>query len=321
MGVDALHQFVPTLFANDAVGSHVLMLRDLLRAHGLQSDIFAAAADDTSAPLVRPYDEFRGGPAIYQFAFGDDLADFIASHADHLVVNSHNVTPPEYFAMWNESALALAAERGVQQLRQLADVSDAGLAVSSFNAAGLRDAGFTDVAVAPLLLRARLGGPIDVALLEHLRSTRRSGSVDWLFTGRIVPNKAQLDVVDAFAHFRRELDGGARLWLVGRTDSPSYERALRRLIAELGCEASVVLTGSIPEPALSAHLANADIFVCLSDHEGFGVPLIEAMRWSVPVVAYDAGAVGETLGGAGLLLADKAAVKVVASVAAAVEPA
>lgn len=321
MEVDELHQFVPTMLANDAVGAHVLLMRDLLRANGLRSEIFAGAADDASAPLVRPYREFPGGPAIYQFAVGDDLAEFAATRADHLVVNSHNVTPPAYFAPWGEPELVIAAERGLRQLDQLADVADAGLAVSSFNAAGLRDAGFTDVAVAPLLVQARVDGPIDVALVERLRSTRRAGSVDWLFVGRIVPNKAQLDLVNAFAHYRREVDGGARLWLVGRTDSPSYERAVRRLITELGCGGSAVLTGSIPGPALSAHLANADVFVGLSEHEGFGVPLVEAMRWSLPVVVHDAGAVAETLGGAGLLLADKAPATVAAAVAEAVEPA
>jgi glycosyltransferase involved in cell wall biosynthesis len=100
-----------------------------------------------------------------------------------------------------------------------------------------------------------------------------------------------------------------------------YERALRLLIDRCVCAGSVSLLGGVERSSLLAHFANADVFVCLSEHEGFGVPLVEAMAMDVPIVAFDAGAVAETLAGAGRLLSDKAPSTVVAAVAEVLQPA
>ncbi|MET0663797.1 MAG: glycosyltransferase family 4 protein [Ilumatobacteraceae bacterium] len=319
MNCTALHQFVPSLLAGDAVGAHMRHVQRILHDHGVDSHIYAVATDEPSRPFARPYTDYVGGPAIYQFAVGHDLAGYVMSHVDRLVVNTHNVTPPSYFARWDQPDLSAAARRGVDELGLLGATASLGVADSEFNAGPLRAAGCPRVEVVPILIE-REHVHVDVELAEHLRATRRPGSSDWLFTGRIVPNKAQHDVVRAFAWYRRTVDDGARLWLVGRTDSPMYERALRHLVGALGLAGAVEITGSISRAALIAHMANADVFVCLSDHEGFGVPLIEAMRHSLPVVAFDAGAVGETLRGAGILLDDKAPASVAAAVCRALDP-
>lgn len=321
MARSALHQFVPSLLAGDAVGEHMRHLQRILRQHGVESDIFADATDAASAGRARHVSEYAGGTAaLYQFAVGHDMASFVVGRAETVAVNSHNTTPPAYFSRWRQPELARSAVVAEAQLRQLAHGSSLGLAVSSFNAADLTAAGFDRVEVAPILMTDDTSTDIDLELLDRLRSTRRPGSSDWLFTGRIVANKAQHDLICAFDAFRRQVDGGARLWLIGRTDSPMYERTLRRLTVELGCGGSVELTGSIARPALLSHLYNADVYVCLSDHEGFCVPLVEAMRASLPIVAFDAGAVAETLGAAGLLISDKSAATVVAAVQTALEP-
>jgi L-malate glycosyltransferase len=316
-----LHQFVPALLDGDAVGSHTRHVQRVLREHGVESEIFAVATDASLSRLARPYTEYEGGTAaMYQFAVGHDLGEFVRSRADRLVVNSHNVTPPAFFARWRQPGYAAAAQWGLEQLRSLAPAASLGLAVSKFNARGMSDAGYDPVEVAPILMDDEDGADVDVELFESLRATRRRGSSDWLFTGRVVPNKAQHDLVRAFAAFRRDVDDGARLWIVGRTDTPMYERALRRLISALDCDDAVQMTGAVPRPSLLAHLANADVYVCLSDHEGFCVPLVEAMRHSLPIVAFDAGAVAETLGGAGLLLDDKRPAVVAAAVQTVLEP-
>ena len=123
--------------------------------------------------------------------------------------------------------------------------------------------------------------------------------------GRVAPNKCQHDIVGAFAVYRRVFDPEARLTLVGGATSPHYQQALGRLIAEFGLGDSVEILSGVSDGELLAHWATADVFVCLSEHEGFCVPLLEAMTLGVPVVAYSAGAVPETLDGAGVLLDDK----------------
>jgi glycosyltransferase involved in cell wall biosynthesis len=80
---------------------------------------------------------------------------------------------------------------------------------------------------------------------------------------------------------------------------------LRASIAALGLGDSVRMVGSVSAAVLAAHYRTADVFVCLSDHEGFCVPLLEAMHHRLPIVAFAATAVPETLGNGGLCLPDK----------------
>jgi len=121
----------------------------------------------------------------------------------------------------------------------------------------------------------------------------------------MAPHKAQHDIVKAFAAYRRGYDAAARLTLVGGASSSAYQRTLEGSVEALGLGGAVRMRGSIPQGELAAHYATADVFVCLSDHEGFCVPLLEAMASGLPIVAYAATAVPEMLGGTGLLLPRK----------------
>jgi glycosyltransferase involved in cell wall biosynthesis len=127
----------------------------------------------------------------------------------------------------------------------------------------------------------------------------------WLFVGRVAPNKAQHDVVKAFAWYRRVFDAEASLTLVGGVSAGSYWSALERFVDGLGLSGVVRLAGSVSDVELEGLYRSADVFVCLSEHEGFCVPLLEAMAHGVPVVALGAAAVPETLGDAGLVLGSK----------------
>jgi glycosyltransferase involved in cell wall biosynthesis len=135
----------------------------------------------------------------------------------------------------------------------------------------------------------------------------------WLFVGRIVPNKAQHDLVAAFAAYQQMYDREAKLILIGTGLAP-YEKAIQELIRELGLQQSVKLLGATTEEEKRQYFLSSDIYVSLSEHEGFGIPLVEAMHYGLPVVAYEAAAVRETLGGKGLLLDSKKPTEVAAVV-------
>ncbi len=136
----------------------------------------------------------------------------------------------------------------------------------------------------------------------------------WLFVGRLVPNKCQHDVVAAFAAYRRVFDAGARLVLVGGVSSASYAQAVRAQVEGLGLSGVVELVGSVSDAELVRWYGRASVFVCVSEHEGFCVPLVEAMAAGVPVVAFGAAAVPETVGAGGLVLGDKSPLVVAAAV-------
>jgi len=304
----AVHQFIPTLNPRDATGSHTLLLREVLRDAGWRSDIFAEAIHDDLASeaykyWVYPEHAAEGDVAIYQFSTSSAVAGFVAERTERLIVDFHNFTGPEHFNGWEprseERALLARHELGL-----LARRAELGLADSHFNERDLRRAGYRRTTVVPVLVDyRRLGAPPDPRVAAELAAAKTGGGIDLLFVGRIVPSKGQHELVKVLWAYRRLYDPLARLHLVGGSSSFAYLKALRGLVADLGLADAVRITGDVSDAALAAHFAAADAYISLSAHEGFGVPLIEAMAADVPVVTRGAGAVAETVGDAALVLA------------------
>lgn len=318
----ALHQFVPT-FEPGAVGGHMLELQRLAReVLGAEAELFAEFVHPASEGLARRHTDYgRRVPArpgdvlVYHMAIGSVVADFVRDRPERLVVDHHNITPPEMYGRW-EPAAAYGCSWGRAQLPQLAGRATLGVADSPFNEDELRRAGYPATATAPILLDPAIfsgtEGDADGEILSRLAQTKTGA--DWLFVGRVSPNKCQHDVVKAFAAYRRVYDPGARLHLVGGSSSPAYWSALEGYAGALGLSGAVRLTGPVSGGALLAHYRAADVFVCLSEHEGFCIPLLEAMASKVPVVAFASSAVPGTLGDAGVLLGSKRPATVAAAV-------
>jgi glycosyltransferase involved in cell wall biosynthesis len=303
----AVHQFIPTLNPRDASGTHTLMLRDILRAAGWRSEIFAEAIHDDLASeafkhWMYPDRAAQGDVLLYQFSTSSAVAGFLAERAERLIVDFHNFTGPEHFAGWEPHTEERAA-RARDELALLAPRAALGLADSQFNERDLRRAGFRRTAVVPVLVDyERIGARPDSRVAAELAALKERGGADILFVGRIVPSKAQHDLVKALWAYRRLYDPSARLHLVGGTSSFAYLKALRGFIGELGLAEAVRITGDVSDGALAAYFAAADVYLSLSAHEGFGVPLIEAMAAGVPVVTRRAGAVAETVGDGALVV-------------------
>ncbi|HEV7524349.1 MAG TPA: glycosyltransferase [Acidimicrobiia bacterium] len=321
----AVHQFVPTLAPRDAVGRHYLAIQETLRAAGYRSDIYSYEAKDEYKRLAKPFTSFTGGAPngsrgestwlLYHSSVGSTVADFVAARDEPLIVDYHNITPAPFFARW-EPALAGALMKGRRQLASLESRAALGMADSAFNAQELTDLGYARTSVVPILLdiEALDATPADPKVLDQLTGAKSRGGVDWLFVGRLAPNKAQHDVVKAFAAYRRLYDDRARLHLVGASSSHRYELALSAFIGALDLGDSVDVTGGVSAGALTAYFEAADVYVTASEHEGFCVPLLEAMHHRVPIVAHAAAAVPETLGDAGLLLDAKDAYTIASAV-------
>lgn len=312
-----LHQFVPTLDPG-AVGTHILEIQATLRGAGWHSEVFS---EHTRAPYAgrahRHTDYGRAVPVdagdvlLYHAAIGSSVADWLMDRRPHrLVVDYHNITPAEWFADW-EPPLAYGLAWGREQLGRLARRARVGLADSAFNAEELRATGFRRTEVLPILRPSAVGvaDPARVAALRAVAGTR------WVFVGRLAPNKRQHLLIGALHAYRMAYDADARLDLVGGTSSDAYEAALRAYADSLGLGGAVTFTGAVSDAERDARYAAADVFVSVSAHEGFLVPLLEAWEAGLPVVAYAAAAVPETLGGGGVLI-DSASPEVVAAAVA-----
>jgi glycosyltransferase involved in cell wall biosynthesis len=317
-----IDQFVPSFVRHDAIGNHVLQVRTALRSSGIDGDIFHDIVDPRLAREGRHFLECDPKPSrerliLYHASTQSRMVAWIqdaSAIGQAIAIDYHNVTPAEYFWRW-DPGVAQQMVDARQELAALAKSTRLALADSEYNASELRQLGYAGVKVAPLLvdLASYRVRPSRMATASLSRRKARSGSW-WLFVGRVAPNKCQHDVIAAFAVYRRHFDRRARLTLIGSPSPLKYRQALQRLAADLEVSDAVEFHGAMPFARLLAYYRAADAFVCMSEHEGFCVPIIEAMELGVPVVAFDAAAVGETVGGAGVLVPEKDPVLVAAEV-------
>ena len=241
----------------------------------------------------------------YQASIGSPAAEVVLSHPGLKLVDYHNISPSELIERWMPE-LGEEVRLGRKQLAELAPIAELGFADSEFNRAELEQAGCRRTAVAPLMVdTANFYTPADQRVTDRLRAARARGGQDWLFVGQMLPHKAHHDVIKALACARKMFDPQARLHLVGRESCPAYADALRRFVSSLELDGAVEFLGSVSSAELSAYYQGADVFVCCSDHEGFCVPLLEAMHHRLPVVAYGVTAVPETVLDAGIVLSSK----------------
>ncbi len=322
--MNGVHQFVPMLHRHDAVGEHTRSLRDRLVGAGFESRIYTELPDPVTSAETRPYREYAddarpGDVLVYQFATQSAIAPWLAARPEPLVVNYHSITPPRYFAPWN-NGIAQLQVAALGELALLAPRARLGIAVSLFDEAELREAGCTATTVIPVAnvtTPPTAPDPTALSRLEEAAGGRRTSgdpARSWLSVGRLAPNKCHHETVAALFVARMTVDPGAHLTLVGTPSEPVYAGALHRYVATLGLEGAVDFVTGIGSGELAAHYRAADVLVMLSEHEGFGVPLVEAMGHRLPVVAYDAGAVREVVGDAAVLLDRKYPRRVVGAV-------
>ena len=303
-----VHHLTPTFQTHDALGQHTKELHALVEKLGFRSCIWSSEKKRSTPARNAKHFRIKSSEdvLIYQVATGSSLVEKIIKSDAKLIVNYHNITPAKYFDRWSPD-LASELRKGRRQLTQLADHTCLAIADSEYNAGELRALGFSDIEVIPVLFK--LG---ERTKKEERVKPLQNGS-QWLFIGRTVPNKAQHDLIVAFATYREHYDSESKLVLIG-TGLASYEKAIQDLIHELDLQKSVKTVDSVTEEEKRHYFSSSDIYVSLSEHEGFGVPMIEAMHYGLPVLAYDAAAVRETLGGEGLLLNSKTPTEVAAVV-------
>jgi glycosyltransferase involved in cell wall biosynthesis len=304
----ALHQFTAGFAKGDAISNEALALRSVFRSWGYASDIYSETRRilpelrgeilDASAceAVIRPEDA-----VLLHLSIGSPVNLIFRALPCRKAIMYHNLTPPRYFERL-QPATAWSLEQGLAQVRALAGAAEVNLAVSRFNAEELAGFGYRDVRVLPLVFDpARLNESPDRRALRELRD----GRTNVLFVGRCVPNKKIEDVLVAFAHFQRAVDPESRLILAGSwAGCERYRQLLASQVRQLALR-RVEFLGSVPQGVLQAAYEAATLFLCLSEHEGFCIPLLEAMSHDVPVLAYAAAAVPETMDGAGVLVSRK----------------
>lgn len=297
-----VNQWVPAAHKGDAIGDSARRVRGLLREMGHQSDLFALTIDEDLVDDVRAFSDpaaRRGDLTIFHYALPSVMTEAFASLPHGRVLQYHNVTPAHFFAPYHAGIFRLA-QMGRQEVTTLAGRTDVALGDSEYNRQELQDWGFTNTGVFPIA--------IDVERITQaprrpaLEKVLTDGPLNFLFVGRIVPNKKIEDHIRLAEVYKRYVDVNYRFIFVGKTDGvPRYYDMVRALIAEFQMPADRFwFTGPVPNEDLATYYRTASVYLSLSEHEGFCVPLLEAMAADVPVLAYGSTAIPDTLGGAGV---------------------
>ena len=304
----AIHQLIAGYANGDAISNEVRVMRDLFRSWGYDSHIYSEKRRilpelrGDARDLREHIDDFRAEDIVLlHLSIGSDVNDIFPTLKGRKAILYHNITPPEYFRGLQEQTAHFLA-RGRQQVAALAGSAEVVMADSRFNADELEAVGYKNPQVLPLMLDfSMLRGKADRRILRQYRD----GMVNILFVGRCVPNKKIEDLLNAFYYFQRYVQPASRLIHVGSyAGMEQYHALLLTRARELQLK-NVDLVGSVRQDELNAYYDSARVFLCMSEHEGFCIPLLEAMTHDVPVVAYAAGAVPETMDGAGVLFTEK----------------
>jgi L-malate glycosyltransferase len=305
-----------------------MRLRDVLAARGVASHIFVETPDPDTVAESKPYAQYAevaspGDVLVYQMATASGMAAWLCDRHETLVVNYHNITPPEHYAPW-DNRLARHQLRAQAEVVLLSRRAALAITDSRFDEAELRRAGYGRTSVVPpaaalppffeVSPNGRSAGP-GVAQPDRGPTPAQR----WVSVGRIAPNKAFEHAIAGLLVTRRHHDAHATLDIVGRPVVRSYARALRRYADELGLHEAVTLHGAAGDATLHELLDAADVVVLTSEHEGFGVPAVEAFASGVPVVANQAGALPEIVGDAGVLVDPRDPYALAEGVAAALE--
>ena len=289
----------------DAISNAAAVIRDVFRSWGWTSDIYADTrhVSPSMRGECRDLADYRGATddvVLHHYSIGSPALDLFRASAAKKILVYHNITPAEYFDGLDDRVAAQLREARVL-LATVGKMVDASWAVSEFNAEELRSAGVNRVHVLPLVFSPRqLDLPPDPDILTKFET--RLTTI--LYVGRIAPNKRLERLIEAYHWYFKTINPFSRLTIVGSERScPRYFAMLRMLIGDLDLP-NVCFEGFASPAGLPAYYRSADLFVTTSEHEGYCLPLVEAMYMGVPVVAPRTGGMPEALGGAGVMYED-----------------
>lgn len=238
---------------------------------------------------------------IYHFSIGCPL-NYIVEHMQcKKILVYQNVTTPDFFRGIDDEVFKLCLW-GVYDASKTAGRYLKSIVMSEFNKNELVRMGWDseDVFILPLIKTENT----ELSRNDELVNRYKDDFVNILFTGRIVPNKKIEDIIKIFSYYHKNINRKSRLILVGGIRYQNYYEALVDYTHLLGID-NVIFTGHVANEDLEAYYAVSDVFLCMSEHEGFCIPLVEAMKRKIPIIAYAATAVPNTLGEAGIIVDTK----------------
>ncbi len=305
----AIYQVLEALDYGDGVSNDVISKSRVLTDLGYETGIYSKWINEkvekyrTSVELLKPS---KSDIILFHFSQKSSLLNKVKSLKCKKVLVYHNVTPPQFFESYRSEQFRGCTQEcseGLQQLKKNIKYFDYFLADSEFNKQDLLNMGASDIDVLPIFIDFKVMKTFSI-VKEIVEGYQNRDVI--LFVGRVVPNKRHKDIIDTFDYYYRKISNNAVLIFVGNhSDYSEYYSELLSKLMDLKCKNNVVFTDKVENSELYTYYQIAKAFLCMSEHEGFCIPLLESMNFEIPTIAYDASAVSATMGGSGVLFYEK----------------
>jgi L-malate glycosyltransferase len=296
-----IHQFSAGFNDGDAISNYMILLRRFFKKLGIGGEIFSQNIGATGG-VCKKYTNYSyksGDCIIYHHSIHSKIIDFLINLNFEIpkILIYHNVTPYQYILPYDYS-LAYYLKTGREELDNFIDLFHFNFAVSNYNKSELDNIGYRNVKSIPILM------PFDKYIKKEKKEKK---TFQIVFVGRIAPNKKQCDLIRIAKVLNDYFHFDFKLVLVGNTSKEMllYRDELEQMIQYFSLHSRIEILDFLDQDQLNEVYSNADLFLCMSEHEGFCVPLVEAMQFEIPIVAYSAGAIPETLAGSGVLVYEK----------------
>ena len=301
----AIHQFLPVLARHDAIGETVLEIQKYLLNLGYDSKIFVETIIDPTKTITKSFREYipeKNDLLIYHHSIGSSLAKHLSELSQLKLLFYHNITPSKFFEDYDQT-LVNQLDQGRDQLKILSQHFTYAMAASGYNKAELSSYGFKTIFDMQYFLNLERFNNI-VPDKEILNSYNDTTNI--IFVGRRSPNKKVEDILKVFAYYKT-FNPNSKLFLLGGSWSvEEYVKKLEALKQKLKIHNDDIISiTTLSDKELKSYFQISDVFLCMSEHEGFCIPLVESMHFDVPIIAYNAGAIPDTLGGTGILVNHK----------------
>lgn len=304
----AVHQVLPNMEYGDAITNYALLLQSTLRRLGYKSNIYAQYIHSKLRKRTNPIASVARLQSeenivwFYHYSIQSDITNLMRTMRGRVVLLYHNITPPDLSVGGGENFISSKLYVGLQDLKSFTDIPKLAVGSSNYNRDQLKSVGFRRTEIMPIILNYEL---FDRQPSRVLMQIYDDDMVNFITVSRIYPHKKIEDIIRVFYYYHNLINPRSRLIIIG--DPKGMEWYYDQLIGlqhKLDLS-NIVFTGRVRFRELIAYYKLADIFLLMSEHEGFGVPLLECMYLGVPIIAYNCSAVSETLDDAGVLVNKK----------------
>ena len=312
--ISAVHQILPVLNYRDAIGNEAFLMRETLRSLGLRSELYFESSGIKGESHKMHNLHLRctlDQVFIHHFSVGSSIPNFLAAQNARTWTKYHNVTPPVFFTEKSDALAVQMTTLGRKQIPLVGFTSELILADSDYNGAELAEYCRKAPITLPIFRDYDALLRIDEdASVVRFQKTHPCPTI--LFVGRICPNKAQHDLIEFLYLYKKIYQKPIRLVLVGSFFSEAFKTLLMKFAKDLNLKiseslegadaADLIVRGSVSDSEMASWYRHSQLFFSTSDHEGFGVPIVEAMFFDLPILAHRSSAVTETVGPAGELV-------------------